>query len=244
MKRTQNHLIAYLDILGIKRFIEDDSHHKYLNLLSDCYRDVLSGMDRVFPRIGIKDARTKIFSDNIVIAIPSDFSNKDDHHPTIALNRIIAAAGLFQRILLSHNLLLRGSITYGPLYIDDVFVWGSALTRAYELESETAIYPRIIADKNILDIQKWILYDATTPMTFTQIYQMKADFDEEFFIDYLHCPEDSQICNMVDKSLRVFYRLIEREKDDRVKKKMIWHRDYLTSCVFRRHNYFKLEDDM
>lgn len=43
--------------------------------------------------------------------------------------------------------LVRGGITIGDFYIDDMFVWGAALVKAYELEEKIAVYPRVILDE-------------------------------------------------------------------------------------------------
>lgn len=61
-------------------------------------------------------------------------------------------AGHFQELSVSDSVewLLRGGISIGQLFIDDVMVWGEALLNAYYLEDKVANYPRIIIDKNIV----------------------------------------------------------------------------------------------
>jgi hypothetical protein len=49
------------------------------------------------------------------------------------------------------GLLIRGAITIGDIVHDDSIVFGPALNRAYELESQQAIYPRIILDPDVGD---------------------------------------------------------------------------------------------
>jgi hypothetical protein len=48
------------------------------------------------------------------------------------------------------GMFVRGAIAYGPLYRDSTFVFGSAYQRAYEVESGTAIWPRIVIDDSAL----------------------------------------------------------------------------------------------
>lgn len=61
--------------------------------------------------------------------------------------------GNFQELTVSDSVgwLLRGGISIGQLFIDDVMVWGDALLKAYYLEDKIANYPRIIIDKNVVD---------------------------------------------------------------------------------------------
>lgn len=46
---------------------------------------------------------------------------------------------------------MRGGITKGKFYEDDLFVHGKALIKAVELEEKHAIYPRILIDSNCLN---------------------------------------------------------------------------------------------
>jgi hypothetical protein len=52
--------------------------------------------------------------------------------------------------LLNYSTLLRGAIVKGALYHDDGVVFGPALVRAYELESQVALYPRIVITREVV----------------------------------------------------------------------------------------------
>lgn len=51
----------------------------------------------------------------------------------------------------SQGIYTRGGVSYGSFYSDDNIIFSSALVKAYILESKTAIYPRIVIDKKLID---------------------------------------------------------------------------------------------
>lgn len=82
------------------------------------------------------------FSDNVIISEPVEGPN---------FHLLLFRLGYMQVIASWSGLLIRGAITIGDLVHDDLVVFGPALNRAYELESQRAIYPRIILDPDIGD---------------------------------------------------------------------------------------------
>lgn len=92
--------------------------------------------------------KTKIFSDNIIMAIPLDSSDDTNN-----LNLLIAFVSVSQNYAnVLYSWLVRGGIAVGNLFIDDIFVWGTGLLRAYELESQVAFYPRVVVDENVVTL--------------------------------------------------------------------------------------------
>jgi hypothetical protein len=65
------------------------------------------------------------------------------------LGRLAAAA-------LKIGFLIRGGVTIGNLYHAQGIVFGPAMVEAYELESRTAVYPRIVVSHTIMRRPKWI----------------------------------------------------------------------------------------
>ena len=104
------------------------------------------------PQKGIKkyeNIQFKIFSDNIIIAKQLSQENKANDVVTLlscVSNFLCSAVGD------GVGWLVRGGITIGDFYIDDTIVWGPALLRAYELEDQLAIYPRIILDETVTNV--------------------------------------------------------------------------------------------
>lgn len=201
MYRTQNYMVIYIDLLGVKNAIKQDYNDDFLNDIHMLYKNVSVIVNQMMPITGIEDCKFKIFSDNIIIAIPSNITQRDDHHPVIALNRAQTAAMFLQREFLKKDILIRGGVTYGKLYIDDVFVWGKALISAYELEDKIAIFPRIIVDKCILQKEFLNILDDDFYHNLLSSYQVREDFDGEYYFDYLNFPKDKDVYMLVNNSL-------------------------------------------
>jgi hypothetical protein len=59
------------------------------------------------------------------------------------------ALGL-QSSLLAMGVLVRGGIAKGPTFHADDMLYGEGLIKAYDLESKTAVYPRVVIDPQLL----------------------------------------------------------------------------------------------
>ena len=51
--------------------------------------------------------------------------------------------------LLQRGYFIRGALVKGPLYHDDKMIFGEALVRAYQLESEVVRYPRVMVTRDV-----------------------------------------------------------------------------------------------
>ena len=157
---TNKYYLLYIDILGMKSLIDSKESELYLNYINNVYRDAIKGITGIYEEINKIKIDVRIFSDNLVVAIKED-DDKLSSLEAIKRTLIVEIASFIQMLALKYSLLVRGSITYGDFYIDENFLYGKALTRAYALESEVAIYPRIILDDNIASICNAILYGRT-----------------------------------------------------------------------------------
>lgn len=146
LKETK-HIVAYLDILGVKTELNKNSLG-ILNKLNTIYDITASNLQRLnrlkqFPQI-----KKHIFSDNIIFA--QEVGNEINQYQILNFLLFIS---VFLHQALDKELLIRGGITIGNLYINKYFVNGQALVRAYDLESKIAIYPRVVLD---FDVFGWL----------------------------------------------------------------------------------------
>jgi hypothetical protein len=133
-------VVAFYDILGWRAEIESaDADQKKIG---DLRRLILqhSRMSRLPVESPVN---VSTFSDNIVISsIP---------HKDVTPYFLREMAGI-QLMTASMGFLLRGGIAVGDIIHDEEVVFGPALNRAYELESNVAVYPRIVVDESVLRI--------------------------------------------------------------------------------------------
>lgn len=138
--------VAFLDMLGFS----DMCGNKKL----DCYKikaiyndiELLKLKYDAFSSIVItdeirNDADFTFMSDSIIISAP---------HNEHGLLFILYLCSFIQNMLLQQGILLRGGIADGEFFKLDSIMFGPALISAYRIESNIAIYPRIVISEEII----------------------------------------------------------------------------------------------
>ena len=216
--QISEHVVGYIDVLGYKQLLKEYSEEKFLNIMHEILTHSMA-QARSFNLGGHIDIQTNVFSDNMVLSAPYSIPNV---HMTIQAIQEIQSA-----ILLHYGICLRGSITRGNFYRNRNYVYGSALINAYKVESEIAIYPRVVVGQELIsDImeQRPILCNGTPSIVFipgsTGIFQ---DNDGAYFIDYMNVFEDGDFL----KHKSVLISLIEKHSDDEnIMRKYRWIANY------------------
>lgn len=221
--------IAYLDLLGTSSKIEKDRAENYFFRIHTLYNMVVSySEDERFSKLSYSKIKTKIFSDNIIMAIP--LSSINDMK---AIRCLLKFVSLFQNYSsLLYSWLVRGGVTVGNLFLDKVFVWGTGLLRAYELESHLAIYPRIIMDRNIPSL----IHENND-----LLYQ---DIDGQFYLNFLNSMEyrdadgNDNSLSMIRESFKILteeIRLSDGSYPDKPYQKLQWYKNYLNRWYKQSH---------
>ncbi len=194
---TSEYYVAYLDVLGSAKQMQNDDNDEFLNKLNSIYYDAM--YDVIFDGLNFdKITYTKIFSDNIVLAVKIE---ENETNKTEKLSRLLNYVGNIYNNALYHGYLIRGGITKGAFCCNETFVYGKALIDAVEMEENIAIYPRVIAQKEI--------YEALP-----QYFEECAD--GEFALDNFIFHGNADVYR---------YQLIEMYKkctDEKVKQKIMW----------------------
>jgi hypothetical protein len=148
-------LVSYVDILGFSAMIEKSRKDpaEIANL-----RDRLTAMRRV----AFENSEHRNSSGERIKVVFDSFSFSDlvvrctgigDELPWfILLNAELHYLATRQISLAAEGVLIRGGISMGDLFInpEKTTVFGPAFVRSYELESEQAIYPRIVVDRELV----------------------------------------------------------------------------------------------
>lgn len=230
-KEFDNYIIAYIDFLGIKEKMQDESSYESLQIL----KFLLMGTKRTAGYISdintINEFEIKIFSDNIVIAQKIDEER--------ACNQIISIVNLMGSIqlhaLLQFDFWLRGGITVGELFIDNSVVWGKGLIEAYNIENNLANYPRIVLSNKLLE-----KYENCKKESLNLFALIKKDFDGLWFVDFLLAAPNLKMIPTISKFLCEII-VVYANKPDRIKQKINWMITYFNSycCKFKERGDYE-----
>jgi len=140
----EDRLVAFLDMLGFSRMVldgKDDDVEFLLNLIPDMMRTHQGNVLR-------DDLQVTIVSDSIILSVkatPDDIL-KDLFNMCVIIGRI-------QHELALNGYYMRGGISVGKMVHDsgNNLIVGPAYIRAYLLESEKSIVPRVIIGKEVID---------------------------------------------------------------------------------------------
>lgn len=145
----KEYYIAFLDILGYKKIIENcdtiEKEFSYLEIINNSFNEAIQMItnDPLYQN-ELSNLKYNTFSDNIVLGLPVENVTTSSFLYYIELIRSI-----YYLLLSKYNLILRGGVSFGNYYQNNNISFGSGLVKAYELEGN-AIYPRVIFDKNMV----------------------------------------------------------------------------------------------
>ena len=135
--KYQEKYVAFIDVLGFSSLVETDSKEKLQN-----YFNVIKIAFQVFDEQK-KEIKKCIISDSIIL-IAND--SEDD------FKLLLTAIRTLQSMLALSDIWVRGGIAFGSVYYDQQanIIVGKGFIKAYLLEKNHAIYPRVIIDPSIL----------------------------------------------------------------------------------------------
>jgi hypothetical protein len=251
-------VVAFVDILGYKSST-DNAHKegKSQAFLNKLHQALLSGYQRldecdengekIIPvdseplnRIFKKDIyKMSAFTDNIVIGYPI---HKDAENE---LESIFSALAYFQLEMVNQGFFIRGAISIGDIYMDELTVFGHGLLESYNAETKDAINPRIILTKSAQDkvkdnIEKLHTDEdadgrkAFNPKKSSHWQDLYKDKDGRFFLNYLdtiRIGEDNEyFIALLEDHKRIMEEKLQEHRDDSFFPKYVWSANY--------HNYF------
>jgi hypothetical protein len=170
--KTEKYIVAFIDILGFKKMINDydkGNNPRLLNNISIIVNSMLNFLDdkpeyqtNVFNTWRSKLV-VKSFSDCFCIGIPFEYKSLSfDIHIRLFYQHI----ALFQTFFLQNRFLVRGGISIGSFYSDKHLIFSGGLVDAYELESKKAKYPRILVSDKFLN----------------EVEHLRSDYKRDMFV--------------------------------------------------------------
>lgn len=235
-------IVAFVDILGYKDFIGVAHGNGTAQSRLTKIHGALSAASHQlneFNKIGNlleADLRPKkveyeirTFTDTIIIGYPI----LDDAEMEMGV--IFSELSLFQLEMAIRGFFVRGAISIGDLYIDDMAIFGQGLLDAYNGESKDARDPRIILAKSAEEAVQKHLNFYSSPSDSPQARDLYRDADGMFFLNYLESIFGDELhgpnLDILSKhKLAVEAKLIEYRDQPAYWAKYAWSANY--------HNFF------
>lgn len=129
--------VSLLDVLGYKNKINADRQNG-----QEDFKKRLESALSVLAGINETEISYQAISDTIIVTA----------HPSTPFSHFLNALALVHRSFLKNGLFIRGGIAFAPHFKSGPLTYSHALPVAYEIEQKQAIYPRIVIDKNIIEM--------------------------------------------------------------------------------------------
>lgn len=176
MRKYEDCYIAVLDLLGFKEALKKYDCETIASFFDEVNEDyTISYTASGIPIVKKEEIHRKVMSDSICIFIDSSVDN--------AFPALVATCDYLQlRLLrLKEPMLSRGAIVRGKIYHDNDVLFGEGFVRAYYMQEDEAVYPRVIIDRDIIEN-----YKCSNEADKGYINSLLTkDFDGYYFSDYL-----------------------------------------------------------
>lgn len=226
----RNAIVTFLDVLGFRNLIKDES--------AESINSILEKMSKVAaPKADLNDDPyhpvTTTFSDCVMRISFTDSKANSDFQIGLLFYELLALVHA-QSELIDNDVIVRGGVAFGDIFLEDQRVFGPAMVDAYELESKKAIYPRIVISPKWMEVLKTDRLirskNNTLKQEFWHIHQLvRQDDDGLYFIDYIRAiqselddPEAGYILFLKRHSSLIKRNLNKHAGQERVLDKYKW----------------------
>lgn len=237
-------MLLYIDALGTREAMSEEPE-----VVEARFQAFRTAWSAALGPSGLDDSAwlaTAQFSDLIVGAEPIDrrFTRRGEQE----LHSVISSAASFQFFLALEGIFVRGAIVRGLMWMSGDTTYGPALGQAYELESRSALYPRVVLSPELRD---WVQTEEFStfyggPGEVAIKNDLLFDSTGTAFLNYLEAsrvtPDEQQRKESIRQHAEAIHaRLFDTRGDARAHEKILW--------AGRYHNYyvasnFPEEDDL
>ena len=211
----ENRIVIFIDILGFKQKVEDSVNDENCDIPK--IKKALKYIKTTFGRLRnyFKSLQVTQFSDSIFIS----FIYGETGCALSFLQQICKT----QRGLLKKGFLCRGGVSYGKATHTSKYMFGPAVNKAYMLESNVAVYPRIVIDiEAVKPLHEFPdeVFEHYEDVSYKYVdYCLSRDGDGFFYVDYLIIQREDKVFTLV------LYEMINKglnNKDARLQSKYMW----------------------
>jgi hypothetical protein len=184
-----DHCVVFIDFLGFRDIINTapekmDNLLQILKALQSSRSEFQITKQVISKELGSIELKAAMsaFSDNVVLSYPLERMYIDDGlneqtAPYIVMDHARKFIADLASVAFTLGLLIRGGMTIGKLYHQEGVVFGQGLVDAYRLESEVAIYLRVVLSSVMSGSAAWRTEDQR---------MVKRDFDDVYYLDYFY----------------------------------------------------------
>ncbi len=241
----------------------------FLNIfegIKHCYHDYKLGIEDIDESFGVVHTLQN-FSDSIVSTVTTKKSVESQLRELLSMFEIEVQhlAFLQYQMFVDYGVLIRGAVSYGYIYHEDNILFGEGMINAYEMESNLALFPRIIIDPRIIElIEEYAIKVGRFPdeiednkdsmfIPSLMYKQIRKDNDGLYFIDFLNLKDVGGYWyvplhpNFQETFLHYKHKLIEKLNEiqnhsEKIKVKYNWLKEYYNSMVIKHCNCFPKND--
>ena len=148
----QKAIVTFIDILGFSYLI-NRADAEAINRVLDAVEKSTSPLILDKETKNDDHAEVLSFSDSIVRIRKIETTTNKEYPMGLLFEELISLVDA-QAELIDFDIIIRGGVSIGDIFISDGRVFGPGLIEAYELESKYALYPRIIIDPRLIQEHK------------------------------------------------------------------------------------------
>ncbi|MGP1281670.1 MAG: hypothetical protein ACTS1X_01720 [Parasphingopyxis sp.] len=178
-----NRIVAFIDVLRFQEIIDGtidknkNDVEEQIDFVYEAYEVIRSVWN---PDETEGEKQVSIFSDTIVVS--ADIKGQSQVFWTL-----LEIKHLIMRMIW-RGILLRGAVVSGKLLHTNKFVFGPALIEAYNLESRAAQYPRVILDREVIQLAGKARADHHSARDEKDYVRslLEQDSDGMYYVDYFY----------------------------------------------------------
>jgi len=253
LNNYEDMIVIFLDILGSKEMSSFEEKYKIHRIFHESVKHSQDLQDSEGKEHVAYTRKLFSFSDCAYIFYKYkpdiDESRKE-------LNKLFQVAlfntSLMTLKLLNEGYLIRGGVTYGSAYFDELSFFGPAVEDAYFLESKKAVTPRILIEPNfgekILHHEQVVYDEYFGPSSINHRILPKRSYiptivmsdGTDFILNKLYILEMEGSIDLGDISIshhemkenvmsNISDKIEKYKADDKITKKLIWMKNYIES---------------
>ena len=231
-------IVSFVDILGFRSLVADEANFAKIN---SALNELKSFTEFETDQIDVFEQSFTNFSDCCVRSTPLLKSDSSPNTFGILFHEIFSLGLAQLQLLVTESILIRGAVSFGDITHDKNRVFGPALVKAYELESEEAVYPRIILDPLVMEkLRNSSVLHSENDYPDREVADVegllqKAD-DGYYFIDYLKLGvaevDPASLLIIIQNHKDIINReLTNTSNSQNVRDKYLWLKDYHNASV-------------